>query len=329
MSRAPTLVSRTHTPDDPVAGADDCGPAPGRGNVVLGTSTDPDQLGLWPANGEAAALPAASAVAAPDGGVAPRGGRTSLWARRALAGTAAVGLAATLAPQPAHALLGIPGIPDLVIDPAAIAQIVNSITWLKNQYRTQVSNLNAFVANTRKITSGYAFRDINTTLGTVNALVASGSALSYSTRDLAPQLAATYAGYTYSPTTTGPAIFAQRQRALSTVLQSLVANQATGQQLATSMARLNTMKAQLAGITTAQQAAELNATVAVTQAEETTLLRQQLLAATSAQQVVAAKEINDELQGAAITSAIVTRPVAALVASPPVRPRMTYSAYAW
>ena len=98
--------------------------------------------------------------------------------------------------------------------------------------------------------------------------------------------------------------------------------------ITTSVARLATIKGQVSSLTTAQQAAEVNATVGVLAAEETALLRQQLLAAGSAQAVVAAEALNQRLQATAAVAAF-EAPARAIAATPPARPRMDPSAWAY
>ena len=214
-----------------------------------------------------------------------RGASRALWGRRVLAGVVGLGLGAALLPKDAWAAIP-------VVDVAAIAQIVATVGKLTTQITLLTNQYNAFVNNTRKLTSGYAWRDIGTTIATVDGVVASGRALTYSTAGLAAELGVTFPGYSYDPLTAVADLRAQKERALSTVMQQLLANQRTGTQLAMSVARLATMKGQVAGISSAQQAAEVNATVGVLAAEETALLRQQILAAGSAQAVVAAEALN-------------------------------------
>lgn len=253
------------------------------------------------------------------------GARSALWGRRALALAVAAGLTTTLVPDRAWALFGLP---TLVYDPAAVTQLITSVSTLRNQLTTARSHVDRFVANTRKLTSGYAWRDITSTLNNVNAVVSSGRALSYSTAGLAAQLGTTFPGYSYNPLTAAGDMRAQKERALSTVMQQLLANQNTGTQLTTSVARLATIKGQVSSLTTAQQAAEVNATVGVLAAEETALLRQQLLAAGSAQAVVAAEALNQRLQATAAVAAF-EAPARAIAATPPARPRMDPSAWTY
>lgn len=292
-----------------------------------------DQLNLFPSPPTAPSRPRAgvpdpawplAAVGAEQGGAA----RRLLWGRRALALVAAGGLATTLVPGRAWALFGIPGLPQLVYDPAAVAHLVTTISTLRNQLTTANNQLNRFVSNTRKLTSPYAWRDITSTLNTVNSVVAGGQALSYSTAGLASQLGTTFPGYSYNPVTAAAQMRTQKERALSTVLQQLIANQSTGGQLNLSVARLATIKGQVAGMTSAQQAAEVNATVNVLGAEETALLRQQLLAQGSAQAVITAEALNQRLQAAAAVAAF-EAPAAALAAAPPTRPRMNANTWAY
>ncbi|GJG89658.1 hypothetical protein tb265_48390 [Gemmatimonadetes bacterium T265] len=255
-----------------------------------------------------------------------RAARRSTVARRGLTLLALTGLAAGLLPARAHALFGLPSI---VFDPTAVAKLIAQINQLQNQLTVARANAAAFVANTRKLTSSYAWRNINTAVATVDGLMASGQALGYSAGALPGRLAATFPGYAYNPATVAADVRARHEAALATFKGALVAGQATGLQIGQSMAQLGTMKRQLAAATSAQQAAEISATALVTQAEEAALLRQQLLAQASAEAVRAADEANRELQGTAAVQALITGPARALTTNPPVRPRMDPAAYAF
>ena len=296
-----------------------------------GESGVDEQLSLWPPE-----------LAARVGGVTPSGVsgsniRTSVdvwplgsigdatrhpWVRRSLAVVATAGLVTAILPVRAGATIP-------VVDYAAITQIVASIAKLTAQISIMTNQYNAFVNNTRKLTSGYAWRDINTAVSTVDGVVSTGVALSYSSVGLAGQLAATFPGYAYDPATIVADSRAQRERALGTVMQQVIAAQQTWSQISQSVTRLNTIKGQVGGISSAQQAAEVNATIGVMAAEELTLLRQQLLASTSAQSVLAAEQMNRELQGAAAVRVMFTDPAVDLRLNPPVRPQMNAATYAF
>lgn len=224
-----------------------------------------------------------------------------------------------LAVSPAHASAQF-GIPQIVYDPAAVGQLVSHLAQLQSQVSLAQQHVNLFLSNTRKL-SGYSWRNINATIAAVDALVASGQAISYSTSGLAGQLGVTFPGYAWNPTTIAVDMQTQKQRALGTVMQQLVAAQNTWSQINGSVSALNAIKGQVAGITSAQQAAEVGATIGVHSAEELTLLRQQLLASSSAQAVVAAEQLNHRLQALAAVAAF-EAPAAAIAASPPVRPRV-------
>jgi P-type conjugative transfer protein TrbJ len=284
-----------------------------------------EQLTLWPDE-----LPAGAAPSSPSARTAmedtsgwPLSAARVPWARRTLVGLAAVGLgASTLVPRRARAIIP-------VIDAGAITQLITTIARLSTQISIMTNQYNAFVNNTRKLTSGYAWRNIGTTVSAVDGVVSSGLALSYSSAGLAGQLNATFPGFSYNPATIVAASRNQQQRALSTVLQQVVGAQQTWAQINQSIATLNQIKAQVSGITSAQQAAEVNATIGVAGAEELTLLRQQLLGAQSAQAVIAAQQMNRELQGAAAVQVLFTAPAQTLTASPPVRPKMDPVVYAF
>ena len=261
-----------------------------------------------------------------EGGRPSRAARRVMVVRRGLTVLVGVGLAAGLMPARAHALFGLG---DIVFDPAAVTQLISQIDQLRTQLTVARANAAAFLANTRKLTSPYAWRSINSAVATVDGAMASGQALGYSAGALPERLAVTFPGYAYNSATAPADARARHEVTLATLKGALVAGQATGLQIGQSMIQLVTMKRQLAAATSAQQAAEVSATALVTQAEETTLLRQQLLAQASAEAVRTAEEANRELQGTAAVQALFTGPARALTASPPVRPRMDPAAYAF
>lgn len=290
---------------------------------------DPDQLSLG-LEGQGRARRGRGTVAMDDyteqRRASPRGGgRSATWTRRSLAALVAVGLTGALVPERAQALFGIG--PSIVFDPTAVAKLVTQIGEMRNQLAVARANAAAFVANTRKLTSPYAWRNIGTAVATVDGVMASGQALGYSVNALPARLAVTYPGYTFNAQTVVADVRARREVSLATLKGALLAGQATGLQIGQSMDRLGTMKRQIAAVTSAQQAAEVSASALVTQAEELTLLRQQLLAGTSAEAVRTAEEVNRELQGAAAVHALFTIPARALSTNPPVRPRMDPAAY--
>jgi P-type conjugative transfer protein TrbJ len=294
-----------------------------------GSDDSPDeQLTLWPSDLAAHAGVPASIVGSqgstrtamdtwPLGDAVRRS-----WVRRSLAVLATAGLVTAALPDRAAAAIP-------VVDMAAIAQIVATIGKLTTQIAIMTNQYNAFVNNTKKLTSGYAWRDINSAVATVDGVVSSGVALSYSTVGLAGQLAATFPGYSYDPATIMTDSRAQKERALGTVMQQVMAAQQTWSQISQSVTRLNTIKGQVAGISSAQQAAEVGATISVMAAEELTLLRQQLLASTSAQSILAAEQMNRELQGAAAVRVMFTDPAIDLRLNPPVRQQMDPTSYAF
>ena len=289
------------------------------------------QLTLWPAEGQLQAGGSrpgndVGAGAHTSGSTWPLGSAGGAlrrpWVRRSLAVVATAGLVTTVLPGRAGAAIP-------VIDVAAIAEITATITKLAAQIVIMTNQYNAFVNNTRKLTSGYAWRNINSAVATVDGVVSSGAALSYSTIGLAGQLAATFPGYSYDPATIASDSRTQKERALGTAMQQVMAAQQTWAQIGQSVARLNQIKTQVAGISSAQQAAEVGATIGVISAEELTLLRQQLLASTSAQAILAAEQTNRELQGVAAVRVMFTDPAVDLRLNPPVRPHMNATAYAF
>jgi P-type conjugative transfer protein TrbJ len=199
-----------------------------------------------------------------------------------------------------------------VVDAGAIAKLatqvskqVEAITVARNQLRTQVDNM-------RKLANP-PLRSIAAAQANIDVLTRQHAALSYALRDLDAQFSATFGGWrTHANlrTTTRQ----QNERTLATVRGVLNAANASAQQLAVSSATFNAMKARMAGITSAQQAAELNGAVGIATAEEIALLRQQLAMQANLLGVMVANQVNRDLQGAAATAAF-----EAAGARPPVR----------
>jgi P-type conjugative transfer protein TrbJ len=200
-------------------------------------------------------------------------------------------------------LPGLPGLggPQVVIDPAAIAKLVTQINQQVQQIAVARQQLQWQLANMQKLANPN-WRAINTTLAQIDALTRQGQAISYSLASLNALLQQTFPGWRVSPTMAAD-IRLQNERTLATIRATLLAAQTTSQQFALGTAKLAAMKGQVRSITSAQQAAELNGSIAIHAAEELILLRQQLATQANAQAVFLANQTNRDLQGAAVADA--------------------------
>ena len=191
-----------------------------------------------------------------------------------------------------------------VTDVGAIAQLVLQVKRQIQQVTMQTSQLKAQLDNMKKL-GNYNGRQIAVTLQQIDALTQQGVALWYSLGAIDLEFKRTFPGWQAS-NTFAPELRVQQERTLATLQSAIDAAGVTAQQLPVSNSRLAAMKAQFGSITSAQQALELNGSVAIHAAEELTLLRQQLAAQATGEAVVLANQVNRETQGAAVNSAFDT-----------------------
>jgi type IV secretion system protein TrbJ len=217
---------------------------------------------------------------------------------RALGAVALLAAFATVAiPHAAHAQLSIPGMPQVVYDPSAVAKLVTQLSRQMQQITVARGQLQAQLDNMRKLANP-PWRQINATMAQVDLLAQQGRSLAYSLRNIDSEFQRTFPGWQLSGTMATD-MRTQNERTLATLRDALNATNATAQQFPIAAANINAMKNSMATITSAQQAAELNGAIGIQSAEELTLLRQQLAAQSNAQIVALADRINHELQGAA------------------------------
>src|SRR6185436_8633480 len=135
----------------------------------------------------------------------------------------------------------------------------------------------------------YNGRQIAVTLQEIDGLTQQGMAIWYSLGAIDAEFKRTFPGWLVSDAF-APDLRVQQERTLATLRSAINAASVTAQQLPVSNARLGAMKSQLGSITSAQQALELNGSVAIHAAEEVTLLRQQLAAQATGEAVVLANQ---------------------------------------
>jgi P-type conjugative transfer protein TrbJ len=196
---------------------------------------------------------------------------------------------------------GLLGGPQIVIDPTAVGKLVTQLRQQLQQIAVARTQLQVAVDNMRKLASP-PWRKIDVTLAQVGALTQQGQALAYTVTGIDAEFRRTFPGW-YVSGTMATDLRAQNERTLATLRGALDAANATAQQFGTAATNLQLMKSRMAGITSAQQAAELQGAIGIQSAEELTLLRQQLATQTSAQTVFLANAANRDLQGAAAAKA--------------------------
>src|SRR5208282_1998023 len=98
----------------------------------------------------------------------------------------------------------------------------------------------------------------------------------------------------------------QSVRTLATMRGALDAENGAAQDVPTSLAQLEAIKGQMAGIQGHEAALELNGTIGMYSAEELTLLRQAVAALTNVQAVYNANQVNGQAQEGATIQAELT-----------------------
>lgn len=238
--------------------------------------------------------PSTAAPLSRGGSAMPR--RATTLARRALVG-AALAVGAALTPSAAHAQFSIPGLPQIVYDPAAVTQLINQVRNSIQMLQSAQRQYQYHVDNLRRLGT-LNFRTVNGTLTSIDQVMRTGDAIAYSAATVVDDFDRTFPGAQLSGTMQAD-MLRQNARTLATIRQTMAAGQATAGQFATSAAALTAMKAQVRTVESFQQANQLNAAVGIHAAEEMTLLRQQLVASANAQHVYMAQQVNRSLQAAA------------------------------
>ena len=201
-------------------------------------------------------------------------------ARSLLAALALVALAS--AAQPAQAQWA-------VIDPAHIAKSVHNGIQIMHQLRAQRDQLQAFRDQVVGL-SRFEFRDVGAFVAGVDRAIASGEALAYATRDLDRAFAAAYAGD--DPEDSHGAADAYVQRRLDGALGALRSLRDHAAQIGGARRDVERLQAQLRTADTAQQVAEVQASIGAYQAQEMQMVRQMLM-------LQANQTANDQAQEAA------------------------------
>jgi P-type conjugative transfer protein TrbJ len=202
-------------------------------------------------------------------------------------------LGLSFSPLKAEAQFGLLG-SGVVFDPSNFARNVLHYARRLEQMNLQRQQLQQQLVAMRKLRNPN-WRQINSVLTQMDALMQRGQSLSYSLRSIDAEFQRTFPGaqvfrdYPVEQRT-------QVVRTLATLRGALNAANRAAQELPTSIASLETMKRQLASIQGHQEAIELNSTIGVYSAQELTMLRQAVSGLTNVQAVYYADQVNAEAQ---------------------------------
>lgn len=221
--------------------------------------------------------------------------RPSTSSRRWL-GSAGLVLVILAAPKAVHAQFGIPGLPQIVIDPRNLVQNARQVAQAAQQIENQRRQILYQIQSLRKLRNPN-WREISGLVGQLDALMRQGQALAYSTANLDAQFQQTFPGYQL-PTgwIASQSERTQATRALATLRASLDATQRQMQDLRPGIARLGQIKRQMAGVQGTQEAIELQNTLQAYAAEELVMLRQAVAVQTNAIAVSRAQQVQREMQ---------------------------------
>lgn len=199
-------------------------------------------------------------------------------------------LALTLSPRDARAQFG----SGIVFDPSNFARNVLHYARRLEQMNLQRQQLQQQVNALQKLRNPN-WRQINTTLTQMDALLRDGQALAYNLTTIDAEFRRTFPGaqsfrdYPAEQRT-------QATRTLATLRGALNAANRAARDFPTSIARLQAIKQQLGGIRGHEEALELNGTIDMYSAEELTMLHQSIAALTNVQAVYAADQVNTRAQ---------------------------------
>ena len=229
--------------------------------------------------------------------------KLSTSSRRWLA-VSAVALTACAAPSAAHAQFGIPGVPQIVIDPRNLIQngrqVVQGAQQIDNQRRQILYQIQAL----RKLPNPN-WRELTGLVNQLDALMRQGQALAYSAANIDRQFQQTFPGYQLpAGLRLSEAQRGQATRALATMRASLNAVGRQMQDVRPGLARLGQIKRQMGGVQGPQAALELQNTLQGYVAEEMVMLRQAVAVQTNAQAVAEAARVQREMQSDALLEQI-------------------------
>jgi P-type conjugative transfer protein TrbJ len=199
---------------------------------------------------------------------------------------------AVLTPSPAQAQLLLPS--GIVFDPSNFARNVLHYARRLEQMDLQRQQLQEQLVALRKLQSPN-WRQINSALTQMDALMQQGQSLAYSLRAIDAEFQKTFPGvqvfrdYPAEERT-------QSIRTLATMRGALNAANRAAQEFPVSVARLEAIKRQLGTVQGHEEALELAGTIDMYSAEELTMLRQAVSGLTNVQAVYYADQVNGEAQ---------------------------------
>ena len=212
---------------------------------------------------------------------------------------------AVAAPQSAGAQISIPGIPQLVFDPKAVAEALEAarqradqLVVMKRQLEYQVTMLRSLQNPTWRHL-GLLHRDLA-------AVVSEGEALGYSLARLDSEFDRTFPGYA-APHDPRAADIERTRRTLATMRAVLRSAGMQARDAVTGQQTLDRIKGQMASVEGTQQALQLQATIQGHTADELSAIRQALAAQVNADAVYRADELQQRMQAAAAWDSTVAR----------------------
>ena len=208
-----------------------------------------------------------------------------------LLGVALAVIAMSLGARPAEAqFFGSP----IVFDPSNFVRNVLHYARRLEQMNMQRQQLQQQVAAMRKLRNPN-WREINSALAQIDALMQQGQSLAYSLRAIDTEFQRTFPGAQAFRDYPGEER-TQAVRTLATMRGALNAANRGAREFPTSVARLDAMKRQLGTIQGHEEALELTGTIDMYSAEELTMLRQAVSGLTNVQAVYYADQINADAQ---------------------------------
>lgn len=229
---------------------------------------------------------------------------TRPWLSRLLV-SAFVAATATTAPTLVHAQFGIPGLPQLVFDPRALAEQGRTIQQRIEMIRMQRQQLQHQIDALRRLPNPN-WRQIGTLIYQMDAVMREGNALAYSLSDIDRQFQQTFPGYRV-PVDYPAESREQVARTLATVRAALNVASMQARDVGYGQQTLAQIKARMGSAEGHQQAIELQSTLIGFTADELSALRQAIATQTNSQTVYQAYQLQQEAQAQAVFDDMIAR----------------------
>ena len=207
--------------------------------------------------------------------------------------------------QPAAAQFAIPGLPQIVFDPKAVAEAVRSVRQRAEQLVVQKRQLEYQIAALKSLRNpnwrhlGLLHRDLA-------EVVQEGEALGYSLERLDREFDRTFPGYSV-PANPRTVNLDQMRRTLATMRASLRAAGLQARDAAEGQETLGRIKNQMRDVEGTQQAIQLQSTLTGYTADELSAIRQALAAQANADAVYRSYELQQRMQAQAAWDSMVER----------------------